>query len=91
MVPAITQIAWDEKPRFDPKWTPALPRILVMAPTRELALQINVEARKLVFNGKIQCVCIYGGQSVKDQLKQLANGVDIVRLVLFISRSFSRA
>ena len=49
------------------------------------------QARKLVFNGKIQCACIYGGQSVKDQLKQLANGVDIVRLVLFISRSFSRA
>ena len=34
-----------------------------MAPTRELALQISLEARRLSFRGQLQTACIYGGAS----------------------------
>ena len=41
---------------------PAAPAALVMAPTRELAAQIHLEARRLTFGaGATRAVVVYGG------------------------------
>jgi ATP-dependent RNA helicase DDX3X len=58
--------------------TPASPTALVIAPTRELASQIELEAHKLCHSSQIRCVCVYGGTSARGQLSDLAAGVDIL-------------
>lgn len=53
------------------------PTVLIMAPTRELALQIDKEVSKYQYKG-IKSVCLYGGGDRKEQIKVVAKGVDIV-------------
>mmetsp|Transcript_94122 Transcript_94122/g.304523 ORF Transcript_94122/g.304523 Transcript_94122/m.304523 type:complete len:629 (-) Transcript_94122:175-2061(-) len=68
-----------------------LPTSVVLSPTRELCQQISEECRRLCFRSKIRIACIYGGADAKPQLRDLANGADIViatpgRLSDFITR-----
>ncbi|MGG0719278.1 DEAD/DEAH box helicase [Robertmurraya massiliosenegalensis] len=52
---------------------------LIVAPTRELALQITEEANKLVANlDGIEVLSVYGGQDVERQLKKLQHHVQII-------------
>ncbi|XP_078069558.1 putative ATP-dependent RNA helicase DDX43 [Mustelus asterias] len=53
------------------------PGMLVLTPTRELALQIQEECNKYSYKG-IKSICIYGGGSRKDQINGVTKGVDIV-------------
>ena len=50
---------------------PANPRALILAPTRELALQIHNEARALLKHTDLQTTVIYGGANYEKQKKQL--------------------
>lgn len=55
------------------------PLALVMAPTRELALQINVEFGKLLAcQGNVVSLAVVGGQSITEQATKLRNGVHVV-------------
>ena len=49
-----------------------------MAPTRELAMQIEQEARKFAQCCKISTVAIYGGVPKYEQLQKLRQGVEIL-------------
>jgi len=51
---------------------------LILAPTRELAIQVSEEIHSFVGAKGLQVVPIYGGQSMVEQLRRLKNGVDIV-------------
>lgn len=51
---------------------------LIVAPTRELAVQITTEINKFAKYINIKAACIYGGQSINLQLDQLKRGVQIV-------------
>jgi ATP-dependent RNA helicase DeaD len=54
-------------------------QVLVLTPTRELALQVAEEFGKLLrFLPKIKVLPVYGGQSLDRQIKALAGGVQIV-------------
>ena len=53
-------------------YNPVSPNCIVLAPTRELASQIELEAQKLCFNQRICPVAVYGGASQQKQLRQLA-------------------
>jgi ATP-dependent RNA helicase DeaD len=55
-----------------------LPQALVMAPTRELALQVAEAMTGLGQFCKVRVVAIYGGASYERQLSQLKRGVDVV-------------
>jgi ATP-dependent RNA helicase DDX5/DBP2 len=54
------------------------PIMLVLAPTRELAMQIDVEAEK--FAGKLgfRSCCVYGGGARGDQVYKIKKGVEII-------------
>ena len=52
--------------------TPARPGVVVLVPTRELAAQVSLEARRLLFGTGRTVALLHGGQSVKPQLEQLA-------------------
>ena len=55
------------------------PLALVVAPTRELALQIHGEFQKLLSRQNIIRTCaIVGGQSIQQQAQQLRQGVHVV-------------
>ncbi|NXL56900.1 DDX43 helicase, partial [Chordeiles acutipennis] len=53
------------------------PGMLVLAPTRELALQVEAECLKYTYKG-IKSICIYGGGDRKGQIDMVTEGVDIV-------------
>uniref|UniRef100_A0A8C7QR02 RNA helicase n=1 Tax=Oncorhynchus mykiss TaxID=8022 RepID=A0A8C7QR02_ONCMY len=53
------------------------PGMLVLTPTRELALQIESECNKYSYKG-FKCVCVYGGGDRRAQIKVISAGVDIV-------------
>ena len=51
---------------------------LIMAPTRELAMQITEEIKKFGKYTKIRVVTVYGGQGMGIQLDALDRGVEII-------------
>lgn len=68
-LPMLANISLDE----------AYPQLLVLAPTRELAIQV-AEAFQVYasFSKKIRVLPIYGGQSYDNQIRQLKRGVQVV-------------
>jgi len=54
------------------------PRALILSPTRELAQQIQVQARKFLYCTGLRSVCVYGGSPIGQQFKDLQDGVDLV-------------
>ncbi|XP_032408961.1 putative ATP-dependent RNA helicase DDX43 [Xiphophorus hellerii] len=53
------------------------PGMLVLTPTRELALQIEAECSKYSFKG-YKSICVYGGGDRRGQINLVKSGVDIV-------------
>ena len=51
---------------------------LVLAPTRELAIQVAEEINSLKGKKRIRVLPVYGGQAIHMQLKGLKRGVDVV-------------
>lgn len=51
---------------------------LIMAPARELAVQIHLEAKKFCRPLGLRCVAVYGGAGIGDQIGELKRGAHIV-------------
>ena len=69
-IPAIENIDLD-----NPKQT----QVLVLCPTRELAVQAHEEIKKFAkYKRGIKSVCIYGGDSMERQIRELKQGAQIV-------------
>ena len=58
-------------------YRPATMNVLVLAPTRELATQIEAECRKFSPKG-VTCACLIGGTSYGKQTQALKRGVNIL-------------
>lgn len=54
------------------------PAALIMAPTRELAIQIFEEARKFTYRSWVRPGVAYGGQPMVQQLRDMAGGCDLL-------------
>ncbi|WP_394201627.1 ATP-dependent RNA helicase RhlB [Shewanella waksmanii] len=54
------------------------PRAIVMAPTRELAIQIAKDAKSLAKHSGLKVGVVYGGESYEVQRKVLDQGVDVL-------------
>jgi superfamily II DNA/RNA helicase len=54
------------------------PRALVVAPTRELAIQIADDLRVAAVNMRVKVLTVYGGRAYEPQIDALNAGVDIV-------------
>ncbi|MCA9486659.1 MAG: DEAD/DEAH box helicase [Nanoarchaeota archaeon] len=68
-----------------------VPQALILAPTRELALQVTSELNFFAGEKRLKILCVYGGASMATQIKALKEGVDIVvgthgRIVDLINR-----
>jgi ATP-dependent RNA helicase DeaD len=53
------------------------PQALVLAPTRELVVQVSEEARKLAPSPHCRAIPIYGGQRIRQQLLEMRKGYNI--------------
>ena len=70
------------------------PIVLVLAPTRELAVQIQGECDKFGASSNIKNTCVYGGAPKGPQIRALKNGVEIViatpgRLIDFLGQGIT--
>lgn len=57
---------------------PKGPRALILAPTRELAVQVRDEVVKLSANRRLNCVTLHGGKPLRGQIEKLRQGADVV-------------
>jgi len=73
LLPALTRIANQIKQRM-----PGAPRVLVLAPTRELASQVTQAVRKYGKFLRLSSVDVVGGMPYRDQLRLLAKPLDVV-------------
>lgn len=69
----------------------AEPLVCIVVPTRELAIQIFMEARKFCYRSMLRPCVVYGGGPLRDQINQLSKGCDVLiatpgRLLDFIDR-----
>lgn len=70
-IPVVHLLA-EKRPFFDS------PRCLVLAPTRELALQTTQVFEKIAAATGVKIHCIFGGVEQDSQIQKLEKGVDIV-------------
>nr|XP_025042493.1 probable ATP-dependent RNA helicase DDX43 isoform X3 [Pelodiscus sinensis] len=75
--PEVSSIPKEEVEKWRPKDQRGGPGMLVLAPTRELALQVEAECSKYTYKS-IKSICIYGGGDRKGQINVVTKGVDIV-------------
>lgn len=57
---------------------PGPTRALILAPTRELALQIEQNAKSFGRAARLRAVSVVGGESITRQIKAVGSGVDIL-------------
>ncbi|KAA8545341.1 hypothetical protein F0562_020125 [Nyssa sinensis] len=75
-IPIIKHLSEDEQERSSQRRFGRLPRVLVLAPTRELAKQVEKEIKESA--PYLNSVCVYGGVSYNTQQNALSRGVDVV-------------
>lgn len=76
VLPMITEIM--KLPRMTPEIAGDGPYGLIIVPTRELANQIEVEAKKFLVPLGYKCMAIVGGHSIAEQSFHLRNGAEIL-------------
>jgi len=57
---------------------PGEPEALVLTPTRELAVQVRDECRKLALGRQVSIAAVYGGKPIRRHVEQLRRGLDIL-------------
>lgn len=57
---------------------PTQPRVLMLAPTRELAVQVHKDVEQLARHTDFRTLVVYGGTGYQQQRDDLAAGVDIL-------------
>src|SRR5690606_6655249 len=62
----------------DPVKTGEGPIAMIMAPTRELVMQILKDFRKVSRRTRIRSVAVYGGAVVSGQISELKRGAEVV-------------
>jgi superfamily II DNA/RNA helicase len=72
-IPLIARLAASKTAR-----TPSRPRALILAPTRELATQIDATLAPLAAAFGLRTITVFGGVSANRQISGLRGGVDIV-------------
>ncbi|KAJ7973179.1 DEAD-box ATP-dependent RNA helicase [Quillaja saponaria] len=75
-IPIIKRLSEDDEQSSPQRRSGRLPRVLVLAPTRELAKQVEKEIKESA--PYLSTVCVYGGVSYVIQQNALSGGVDVV-------------
>lgn len=71
-IPVIEKLIQDKTPLMQGR----APRVLILTPTRELAIQITNEIRSI--SKKLKICCFYGGTPYQQQVSSIRSGIDIL-------------
>ncbi|RME74653.1 MAG: DEAD/DEAH box helicase [Chloroflexi bacterium] len=71
LLPALQRLLQDPTPSRHP-------RLVVLAPTRELVIQVADHARQLARHTSLRIAAIYGGAKIGPQISKLQRGVDVI-------------
>lgn len=71
--PILNRLATDKRPL-----NPKRPRVLVLAPTRELARQIADSFETYGRNLRVSVQCVFGGVKINRQIRALQRGCDVL-------------
>jgi superfamily II DNA/RNA helicase len=77
-IPVIQRAVAEHDPDYSELAAPGKPQALIVAPTRELALQVSGDLQIAAADRGIRVLTVYGGVPYEPQLEGLASGVDIV-------------
>jgi superfamily II DNA/RNA helicase len=77
-IPVLQRSVAPHDPDFDDLAAPGKPQALVVAPTRELALQVSSDLTLAGADRGIRVLTVYGGVAYEPQLEALAAGVEVV-------------
>jgi superfamily II DNA/RNA helicase len=73
VLPMLTRLAAKPTPR-----QPGRPRALILAPTRELATQINATLAPMAAKLGLHSTTVFGGVGAKPQISALRSGIDVL-------------
>ncbi|TAE00468.1 MAG: DEAD/DEAH box helicase [Bacteroidetes bacterium] len=54
------------------------PRVVILSPTRELAMQIFEQVKTFSKNCGLRSLCVYGGTPIEPQIRTIKKGIDIL-------------
>ena len=77
-VPLLHRVVAPGEPGFDELPAPGKPQALVVAPTRELAVQVANDLATASRKRSVRIAQIYGGRAYEPQIEMLNNGVEVV-------------
>ncbi|HSJ19939.1 MAG TPA: DEAD/DEAH box helicase [Nocardioidaceae bacterium] len=77
-IPVIQRTVAPHDPDYADLAAPDKPQALVVAPTRELALQVSNDLKTAAADRGSRILTVYGGVGYENQLEALAEGVDVV-------------
>ncbi|MCW2826726.1 MAG: helicase, partial [Marmoricola sp.] len=77
-IPVLQRAVAQHDPDFADLAAPGKPQALVVAPTRELALQVSKDLTMAGKDRGIRVLTVYGGVPYEPQLDALASGVEVV-------------
>ncbi|MDO8148066.1 DEAD/DEAH box helicase [Isoptericola sp. b515] len=77
-VPLLHRVAAPGEPEYDELPAPGKPQAIVVAPTRELAVQVAKDLEAASRGRDVRIVQIYGGRAYEPQIETLNNGVEVV-------------
>ncbi|PWV17455.1 ATP-dependent RNA helicase HEL67 [Trypanosoma cruzi] len=78
LIPLVSSILSNVTPNHQGQGSRSSPAALVMAPTRELSIQIHEEGRKFTYRTGIRCVVVYGGADPRHQVHELSRGCGLL-------------
>mgnify|MGYP001436365334 CR=1 FL=1 len=55
-----------------------VPRVLILVPTRELAVQVSDELKPITDIRRLKIAAIYGGANIETQIKTIKKGLDVI-------------
>jgi superfamily II DNA/RNA helicase len=77
-IPVLQRAVAQHDPDYEELVAPGKPQSLIVAPTRELALQVSSDLALAGADRGIRVLTVYGGVPYEPQLEALASGVDVV-------------
>jgi superfamily II DNA/RNA helicase len=77
-IPVLQRAVARHDPDFEDLAAPGKPQALIVAPTRELALQVSKDLTMAGKDRGIRVLTVYGGVPYEPQLDALAEGVEVV-------------
>lgn len=77
-IPLLEHLSGPGEPGWDDLAEPGKPQALVVAPTRELAIQVAQDLDVAAKNRSARVLQVYGGRAYEPQIEALTRGVEVV-------------